>query len=572
MISSLQQSAKAAVLLQQAANAAFNRTPGLFRTEQPLQQPEIRVDRQVTVRYLDESFDGGTHDSELRRKRENESRTLPLPALIGNLQRDEPASAKQIVEGKIYCADNFLFRLIVGKGDPHGCYLSSRTRLMRVPTVFTIFLLALVTPPVWGQAMPYPNESVHPIYERLLRSIQQIPIFDDHSHPGYADDLDVDAMASPPGSTPLRLRADNPELVAASRALFGYPYADFAPQHQKWLVDRKRELKAKEGTQYFDRILDDLNIRTVVANRVAMPPYLDRHRFLWAFFVDSFLFPFDNSAIMARNADQRVYMPLQEKLLRRELEQASLQQLPPTLDGYLKFISRVLDLNRANHAVSIKFEAAYFRSLKFGDPPESQAAAIYRRYKAGGTPPDADYTTFQDFIFRYLLHEAGRLNLAVQIHTSVGVGDFFSLANGNVLNLENVLRDPRYDSVRFVLLHGGFPYEHQAIWLTARKNVFLDSSLVEFYLYPSELKNVLKYWLSIYPDKTVFGSDAFPFSDALGAEEGYWLAVHSAREALAAALAELVGEHAFTEREALKIAHGYLHDNAAALYQLAPAK
>ena len=131
------------------------------------------------------------------------------------------------------------------------------------------------------------------------------------------------------------------------------------------------------------------------------------------------------------------------------------------------------------------------------------------------------------------------------------------------------MRDPRYDAVRFVLLHGGFPYEHQAIWLTARKNVFLDSSLIEFYLYPSEFKNVLKYWLSTYPEKVVFGSDAFPFNEALGAEEGYWLAVHSAREALAGALAELVSEHAFGEQEAMEIAHGYLHDNAAALYHLA---
>ena len=80
--------------------------------------------------------------------------------------------------------------------------------------------------------------------------------------------------------------------MTASKALFGYPYPDFSPQHRSWLIDRKRELKAKEGTHYFDHILDQLGIETVVANRVAMPSYLDNKRFLWAFFVDSFLFPF----------------------------------------------------------------------------------------------------------------------------------------------------------------------------------------------------------------------------------------------------------------------------------------
>ena len=44
------------------------------------------------------------------------------------------------------------------------------------------------------------------------------------------------------------------------------------------------------------------------------------------------------------------------------------------------------------------------------------------------------------------------------------------------------------------------------------------------------------------------------------------MAVHSARQALAAALAELVAEKAFTREQALKVAHGYLHDNAQALY------
>ena len=40
----------------------------------------------------------------------------------------------------------------------------------------------------------------------------------------------------------------------------------------------------------------------------------------------------------------------------------------------------------------------------------------------------------------------------------------------------------------------------------------------------------------------------------------------SARTALAAALAELVAEGAFTEAKALELARMYLHDNAAKLY------
>lgn len=429
-----------------------------------------------------------------------------------------------------------------------------------------LVVAAAVSSRLHAQSTPYPSADVRESYRSLLAAIQQIPIFDDHSHPGFPDDPDVDAMASPPGSAALRIRAENPELLAASKALFEYPYSDFSPEHTRWLIDRKAQLKREQGNQYFSRILDRLGIETAMANRVAMPDYLDKKRFLWTFFVDSFLFPFDNTNIKAQNGDQQVYIPLQEKLFHRELQQAGLKTLPDSFDGYLQFVSRILELDHQNGGIAIKFEAAYFRSLYFADPPQSQAAAVYAKYKTGGSPSAQEYTVFQDFIFRHLLREAGRLHLAVHFHTSVGIGDFFSLHNGNVLNLENVLRDPRYDSVTFVLLHGGFPYEHQVIWLAARRNVYVDSSLTDLYLYPSEFKQVLKYWLSIYPEKVVFGSDAFPFNEALGAEESYWLSVQSSRQALAAALSELVAEHAFTNDQAMKVAHAYLHDTAAQLY------
>lgn len=432
---------------------------------------------------------------------------------------------------------------------------------------FCLVLVSAVAMP-GGQVLsrPYAGPDRDELYRTMLTTIRQIQIFDDHSHPGFPDDPDVDAMTSPPGSAAYRIRADNPELIAASKALFGYPYSDFSPAHTRWLVEHKAAMKNREGIRYFDNILDRLGIETAVANRVAMPPYLDRQRFLWAFFVDSFLFPLDNSRIRAENVDEQVYIPLQEKKLRRELAQAGLQSLPDSLAGYLQFVSRILEENTHNGGIAMKFEAAYFRSLYFADPPEAQASAIYSRYAKSGTPSPDEYTVFQDFVFRHLLREASRLHLAVHFHTSVGIGDFFKLQNGNVLNLENVLRDPRYDGVTFVLLHGGLPYDRQAIWLAARKNVYVDSSLTDLYLYPSEFKDVLKYWLSIYPDKLLFGSDAFPFNEALGAEEAYWLSVESTREAIAAALAELVSEHALSQAQAVKIARGYLHDNAAQLY------
>lgn len=192
---------------------------------------------------------------------------------------------------------------------------------------------------------------------------------------------------------------------------------------------------------------------------------------------------------------------------------------------------------------------------------------IYAKYRAGGVPSMAEYKTFQDFIFRHLIILAGELHLPVHIHSSVGGGDYFDIRGVNVLNLENVLRDPQYLRTTFVLIHGGYPYDREAIFLAAMKNVYLDSSATELLLYPTELKDLLRRWLETYPEKITFGTDAFPYGGALGVEEAYWLGVHSTRTALAAALAEMIAAREITEARAMAFAHAYLHDTAAGLYR-----
>ena len=418
-----------------------------------------------------------------------------------------------------------------------------------------------------GQAKPLPSGDVAKLYEKLLRQIDQIPIYDNHSHATFPDDPDMDAMASPPDeSTVLRLRDTNPEFVGAAKALFGYPYDDFAPEHAKWLIDKKKAAEASGSVSYFNGILDKLNVQTCLANRVALAPYLDPKRFHWVFFVDSFLFPFDNHDQIAKNGDMAVYIPLQEKVLARYKQQESVAGLPADLAAYESFVRQTLTDNQKKGGVAMKFEAAYFRSLYFSDPPREKAQEIYAKYHSGGVPGESEYRLFQDYVFRVIIDQAGKLGLPVHFHSAVGIGDYFSLRNGHPLNLENVVREPRYSKVKFVLIHGGYPYTLDMIWMTAAKNVYTDSSLMGYYVYPSELKNVLKQWVSLFPEKIMFASDAFPFNEAVGAEETYWVAVRSARTAIAAALAELVSEGAFDEAKALELARLYLHDNAARLY------
>jgi predicted TIM-barrel fold metal-dependent hydrolase len=428
---------------------------------------------------------------------------------------------------------------------------------MRTARAALVVLAAIgfAAPHADGQSRALVAPQAAAIYQRLLPQVSRIRIFDHHAHPGVAGDEEVDPAPVPEGALPLRLTPGNPDWAAASRALWG--------------VTSKARLKAQNpGPRYFSAILDKLGIETSIANRITMSPDLDTARFKWVFYIDPVLFPFDNSGLAARNTDQAAFMPNQTKLVQRFRQQAGLTSPPADLTAYLAFVTRVLEDHRRRGAIAAKFEIAYFRSFVFDDPPRDSVEPIYARYRQGGVPSAADYKAFQDFVFRHVLIECGRLHLAVHIHSAAGAGDYFSIAGVSVLNLEPVLRDPRYVSTTFVLIHGGYPFDQQAILMASMKNVWLDSSATgSFLMYPNQFKDVLKRWFEIMPGKVTFGSDAFPIDEHIGAEELYWFGVHNARTATAAALAEMVAAREITEAQAMPIARGYLHDNAAALYR-----
>ena len=89
----------------------------------------------------------------------------------------------------------------------------------------------------------------------------------------------------------------------------------------------------------------------------------DPARFKWVFYIDPVLFPFDNSALAARNPDQAAFMPNQTKLVERFKQKAGINAPAANLAAYLEFVTSVLQDHRRQGAVAAKFEIAYFRSF-----------------------------------------------------------------------------------------------------------------------------------------------------------------------------------------------------------------
>ena len=415
------------------------------------------------------------------------------------------------------------------------------------------------------------------IDKQLLNDINTIKAIDNHAHPlkyvanGEKPDDEFDALpldAIPPFPLPVRLSPANAEFIRAWHDLYGYSHHDMSDAHVRELMATKQNIVKQKGEGTPAWILDQLNIETMFANRVAMGRGLSEPRFRWVSFEDALLFPLSNEAAKRANVDYKGFYPAEEKLLKRYMSDLNVRTLPPSLDLYLKqVVTPTLERQKRNGAVAIKYEAAYLRKLDFDDPEEAKARITYARYVRSGVPPSADYKALQDFLFFYIAREAGRLGLAVHIHCIEGAGGFYRQTGSNPLLLESVFNDDSLRKTNFVVVHGGYPFTKEMGSLMSKPNVYADFSAQTFFTYPRELSETLRNWMEFYPDKILFGTDAFSFGPAVDWGEVAWLSNTTAREALALALTGMMNDGEIDRARAMELARMVLHDNAAKLYR-----
>src|SRR5256885_1584353 len=232
--------------------------------------------------------------------------------------------------------------------------------------------------------------------------------------------------------------------------------------HVRELTAAKQNILKQKGEATPAWVLDQVNIETMFANRVAMGRGLTAPRFRWVSFDDALLFPLSNEAQKRFNQDYKGFYPAEEKLLKRYLSDLNIRTLPRTLDTYLKqVVTPTLERQKRNGAVAIKYEAAYLRKLDFDNPDEAKARLTY----------------------------------------------------------------------------------------------------------PRELSEILRNWLEFYPDKVLFGTDAFSFGPEVDWGEVAWLSNTTARQALALALTGMMNDGEIDRAHAMELARLVLHDNAAKLYK-----
>lgn len=453
----------------------------------------------------------------------------------------------------------------------------------------------------------------------MFAEIRQIKSIDNHAHvmAGVADQ-EFDAIAcgglefvAPP---PMRLRVENPIYTGAWKELFGYnSEGKMDEQRVKEYLAIKQRVMKEQGDHYPAWVLDKLNIQTMLANRVRPAKTLAAPRFRWVGYGDPLMLPLSTKTLRETDSDKRFFYAQEEKIFKLYLDQLNdqlddelnqrptikdprprtkylgpktpeqpqvkdqkpktedlvVKQLPVTFDLYLtRIVTPTLERMKREGAVAVKFVAAYLRPLNFEKTTQSAAARIYARYRVGGEPSWNEYKQLQDFVFRYIAMEAGRLGLVVHIHTGGGCGHFFNLSNGNPLLLESVVNDPSLRKTNFVLIHGGYPFTRETEFLLEKPNVYADFSAQTFLLTPAALSRVLRSMLEYEPEKVLFGTDASPATPEVSWEESAWMTNKTAREALAIALEGMMKDEDVSRERALELARMVLHDNASKLYGL----
>ena len=399
-----------------------------------------------------------------------------------------------------------------------------------------------------------------PVDPSLAAYIASIKAIDNHAHPmavvppGGAPDTEYDALplgGIPDFPLPWRLTLEAPIWGQAAHALAGVTTPAQA--------------------------LDRAGIQLEFANRIAMGAGLDSGRFRWVPFDDPLIFPLD-TRLAGKTPDTRALYPLEAKLLSRYLGDLHLTPVyaddvrigaPPTLAEYERqVVVPLLTRQRDSGAPAIKFEVAYLRGFDFANPDSARAAAIYEKYAAGGTPSAEEVKILSDALFRDVAREAGRLGMAVHLHALEFFGGYYEAEGARPGLLEPVFNDSTLRRTNFVLIHGGWPHVGETEAMLAKPNVYADISMMDLILSPEELATVLRGWLMRWPDKVLFGTDAFDGGPKQTWEMGAWVASTTAHRALGMALTAMVRDGDITMAQAKALARKVLRDNAIALYHL----
>ena len=221
-------------------------------------------------------------------------------------------------------------------------------------------------------------------------------------------------------------------------------------------------------------------------------------------------------------------------------------------ESYLVLIDTAIEKYQDAGSPAVKIATAYERTLLFEKVSKNEAARLYAK-------PNADLSlserkALQDYMAHYIIRQATSRGLPVQIHTGILARNANVIGNSNPEHLNELFLE--YPDTRFVLLHFSFPYMQQAFSLAKMfPNVYLDFCWVPMLSKKAAVTALDEFFDLVPNNKLMWGGDAFRVEEA-------YAAACSAREVMAAVMAERVDTGDLDLPTAEKLCRTVLYDNA----------
>jgi uncharacterized protein len=200
---------------------------------------------------------------------------------------------------------------------------------------------------------------------------------------------------------------------------------------------------------------------------------------------------------------------------------------------------------------------AYLSGLAIRKVNEEEAQAAWKERPAFRDPADK---VLRDYLFWQTALKAREHNLPFQVHTG-HTSHINVWPNTNPILMTPLLNDPEMQDIRFVLVHGGYPYCTEAGYLTSvYPNIALDLSLMIPWSSIGIARRIEETLESAPTTKVMYGSDG------IQVPELYWISALNARKALGRVFDRLIEDDVLDEDEALEVGRDILYRNAERVY------
>jgi uncharacterized protein len=376
-------------------------------------------------------------------------------------------------------------------------------------------------------------------------NLQDIPVIDTHAHP-FPPQQGVVPWEHFRDAASVSLRAqttDENDSTLLVRMLIKQMAKLFNTSANREEVWAARNDAASDPVAYHRLLWEDANIAAVLVDPGFPPTLIEAHEF---------------ASVMP--------CPVYEGYRIERFAAGPSREMPFAYDAYASFADLVEAFNAHLDAEAAKPGFRFYKSiiayrtgLKLTVPTESEALSAWNARPGYREPGEK---ILRDFLFRQAAMKALEHDVAFQVHTGHTSHDQ-PWANANPIEMTLFLNEPLMDQVRFVLVHGGYPFNTEAGYITSvYPHVFLDLSLMTPWSSIGVARRIEETLESAPTSKIMYGSDG------IMVPELFWISAHMARKALGKVLDGLMSDEVLGADEADDIARDILYRTAERVYSV----